>query len=278
MQGAMLRLVLGLLECFIILYWLQDEEQEFLNLAQDEIESLRADLTARDEEVGHLLEAISPPQRPKEDAPRSLDAELLSSLRQQHALDMSAAQSQIRALENSVFDADARSHALQKQVAALEDQLAHSRSRPSSRLGQRSFSPSHLRPFSRAGSNIDLRRSSFGSHRQSKSNLAPLARSIFDQNMSAETRHMRLVSLSMLKARIDSEVEVASRSRPSSRASSVRALSPVLSLPGQESNPPPDSPQSHTYPHIDHPVHRPQFLDDSHVFWCNACSGDLVIL
>jgi hypothetical protein len=25
-------------------------------------------------------------------------------------------------------------------------------------------------------------------------------------------------------------------------------------------------------------VHRPQFLDDSHVFWCHACSGDLVIL
>jgi hypothetical protein len=218
----------------------------------------------------------SPPDLDDSGAPRSLDAELLSSLRQQHALDLSAAQSQIRALENSVFDAEARAHALQKQVVALEDQLAHSRSRPSSRLGQRSFSPGQFRPSSRAGSHADLRRSSFGSHRPSKSNLAPpLSRSIFDQNMSAETRHKRLVSLSMLKARIDSEVQVTSRSRASSRASSVRALSPVLSLPGQEPNPPPDSPQSHTHPH---PVHRPQFLDDSHVFWCHSCTGDLVIL
>ncbi|KAF8240740.1 hypothetical protein L208DRAFT_1230455 [Tricholoma matsutake] len=255
----------------------QDKEQDFLNFAQNEIESLRADLTTRDQEIEHLREAVSSfPNPDDDDVPRSLDAELLSSLRQQHALDLSAAQSQIRALENSVFDAEARSHALQKQVAALEDQLAHSRSRPSSRLGQRSFSPSQFRPTSRAGSHADLRRSSFGSHRPSKNNLAPpLSRSIFDQNMSAETKHKRLVSLSMLKARIDSEVEVTSRSRASSRASSVRALSPVPSLPGQESNPLPDSPQSHMHTH---PMHRPQFLDDSHVFWCHACSGDLVIL
>jgi hypothetical protein len=217
---------------------------------------------------------VSSPPEHNGDVPRSLDAELLSSLRQQYALDLSAAQSQIRALENSVFDAEARSHTLQKHVVALEDQLAHSRSRPSSRLGQRSFSPSQFRPSSRAGSHTDLRRSSLGSHRPS--NFAPpLSRSIFDQNMSAETRHKRLVSLSMLKARIDSEVQVTSRSRASSRASSLRALSPVPSLPGQESDPSPDSPQSHSHPHL---VHRPQFLDDSHVFWCHACSGDLVIL
>lgn len=217
---------------------------------------------------------MSSPPETDDDGPGSLDAELLSSLRQQYALDLSAAQSQIRALENSVFDADARSHALQKQVVALEDQLAQSRSRPSSRLGQRSFSPSQFRSSSRTGSHTDLRRSSLGSHRPS--NLAPpLSRAIFEQNMSAETRHKRMVSLGMLKARIDSEVQVTSRSRASSRASSLRALSPVPSLPGQESNPSPESPQSYIHPH---PVHRPQFLDDSHVFWCHACSGDLVIL
>ena len=258
----------------------QDEEQDFLNYAQNEIESLRADLAARDQEVGQLREAVSSPLKSDSDAPRSLDAELLSSLRQQHALDLSAAQSQIRALENSVFDAEARAHALQKQVAALEDQLAHSRSRPPSRLGQRSFSPSQFRPSSRSGSQTDLRRSSFGSQRPNKSNLAPpLSRSIFDHNLSAETRHKRMVSLSMLKARIDSEVQVTTRSRASSRASSVQALSPVPSLPGQESGQLPDSPRSHTHSHGGtQAAHRPQFLDDSHVFWCHACTGDLVIL
>ena len=24
--------------------------------------------------------------------------------------------------------------------------------------------------------------------------------------------------------------------------------------------------------------HRPQFLDENHIFWCSACKGDLVIL
>lgn len=202
---------------------------------------------------------------------------MLSSLRQQHALDLSAAQSQIRALENSVFDAEARSHMLQKQVSALEDQLTHSRSRPSSRLGQRSFSP--LRPSSRTRSNSDLRRSSFGSHRPPAQAPPPLSRSVLSQNMSAETRHKRLVSLSMLKARIDSEVvAAASSSRPSSRAPSVRALSPVP--PSEEGHSRPHS-RSHSHSHYmdtERVGHRPQFLDDSHVFWCHSCTGDLVIL
>ncbi|KAG6911341.1 hypothetical protein DXG01_001012 [Tephrocybe rancida] len=195
----------------------RDEGQDFLESAQNEIESLRADLNAREEEILQLRETAASPMR---DSQQSLDGELIDSLRQQHALDLSAAQSQIRALENSVFDANDRAHSLQKQVSALEDQLV--RPRPTSRLGQRSFSPapSGLRPGSR---NSELRRSSFGSNRQQNGAALPLARSIFDQNMSAETRHKRLVSLSMLKARIDSEVEV-TVSRPSSRASSVHAL------------------------------------------------------
>jgi hypothetical protein len=171
-----------------------------------------------------------------------------------------------------VFDADARSHALVKQVAALEEQLMHSRSRPSSRLGQqqqRAFSP--LRPRS----NSDLRRSSFGSHRPA-SVVPPLARAVFEQGMSAETRHKRLISLSMLKARIDSEVQTAvgGTSRPSSRASSVRGLSPVRSASGREGEGS-GSEYMHVHGHVGH---KPQFLDDSHVFWCHSCSGDLVIL
>ncbi|KAF5385243.1 hypothetical protein D9615_001137 [Tricholomella constricta] len=242
----------------------QDENQDFIARAQNEIESLRADLNAREEEISHLREAVSSPTRA--DGPQSLDDELLSSLRQQHALDLSSAQSQIRALENSVFDANARAHALQKQVSALEDQLA--RPQPSSRLGQRSFSPvpSALRPSSR---NSDLRRSSIGSH------PPPLARSIFDQNMSPETRHKRLISLSMLKARIDSEVDV-TVSRPSSRASSVRGLSPVRSVAGSLTSTPHIHSRSNS--RAGHVGHRPQFLDDSHVFWCHSCTGDLVIL
>jgi hypothetical protein len=241
----------------------KNEGQEFLERAQNEIEALQADLNARDSEIERLREATSS-QNGKETS-QSLDDELLGSIRQQHALELSAAHSQIRALENSVFDANARTHALQKQVGALEAQLAQVR--PSSRLGQRSFSPIP-RPPSQTHS--DLRRSSIGSYHRPGSTVPPLARSIFDQNMSAETRHKRLVSLSMLKARIDSEVEV-TLTRPSSRASSVRALSPVRSEVGSHHG-------DHPHRHSGHAAHRPQFLDDSHVFWCHCCTGDLVIL
>ena len=181
--------------------------------------------------------------------PRSLNDEFVDSLRQQHALDLSAAQSQIRALEDSVFSAEAKAHALQKQVVFLEDQLRH---------GPRSFSPVS-RPASR--NETDLRRASFGSHRNT--NLAPssLARPIFDHELSPETVHKRKISLSMLKVRMESEMVP----QPPSRA-----LSPVQSAPGG-SRP--------TTPTMEEVIHRrPQFLDDSHVFWCSSCRGDLVIL
>lgn len=175
---------------------------------------------------------------------------------------MSAAQSQIRALETTVFDAQAKAHSLQKQVSALEDELLESRS--ASRA--RPFSPGVMsRPSSRG--HTDLHRSSFNSHRPS--NLAPpLSRSMFDQNLTPETRHKRRVSLSMLKARIESEVAVSSHHPPSSRA-----LSPILSHPESDSLSSPT--HSHSFPHA---IHRPQFLDESHVFWCNSCHGDLVVL
>jgi predicted nucleic acid-binding Zn-ribbon protein len=234
----------------------QDEEQDFLARAQNEIESLRLDLTAKDEELERLREAVSSPTK---DDPHSLDHELLSSLRQQHALDLSAAQSQIRALENSVFDAEAKSHALRKQLSTLEDQLAQTRGAVAHRALSPSI-PSTSRPASRAASV----RTGLGAGAPS------LARSVFDQNLTPETRHKRKVSLSMLKARIDSEVAAHALAHQHSRPSS-RALSPVQSVDGdaRPTSPPLRAPA---------PFHRPQFLDDSHVFWCHSCRGDLVIL
>ncbi|KAK0466295.1 uncharacterized protein EV420DRAFT_1617576 [Desarmillaria tabescens] len=130
-------------------------------------------------------------------------------------------------------------------VGALEDQLG---------LRPRSFSPIPSRPSSR-GSAIDPAPSVF--------QLAP-------RGLSPETRHKRKVSLSMLKARIESE-SAAGLFHPASRN-----LSPVPSesshgRDSQPSSPPPNHPHHH-------PTPRPQFLDDSHVFWCHSCRGDLVIL
>ena len=73
-------------------------------------------------------------------------------------------------------------------------------------------------------------------------------------------RHKRKVSLGMLKARIDSELAAVG---PAPLALS-RAVSPHAGLPSV--------PEDH------YGARRPQFLDESHIFWCHSCRGELVIL
>jgi len=229
---------------------LEEEDRGFIERAQEEIEQLRADLASADDEVQRLRNAVSSAPSP-DGAPKSLDAEMLSALRQQHALDVSAAQSQIRALETSVFDAQAKSHVLQKRVNTLEDQLA-----APPRSGSRADRPSS-RPSSRA----------HNSHKAG--NLPPLSRSVFDIGLTPETRHKRRVSLSMLKARIDSELASAAI-HPTSRAHSP-ALAKSRPSALSTVHEPTSSGDS-----LDHSFRRPQ-LDD-HIFWCSSCRADLIIL
>ncbi|KAH7915714.1 hypothetical protein BJ138DRAFT_997362 [Hygrophoropsis aurantiaca] len=239
-----------------------EEQHGFIDRSNDELESLRAELVSREAEIEELREMVS--SAATSQGPRSLDDEMLSSLRQQHAIELSSASSQIRALETSVFEAQATSHKLQKQISILEDQLAQTRS--ASRATSRPFSPGIPRPSSRAQSQTDVRRGSFG---HKPSNLAPLSRSVFDVGLSPETRHKRQVSLSMLKARIDSEAAAAGSH------SSSRALSPIPQ--GSRAATPSIRDDIRSL-HSDHLGKRPQFMDESHIFWCHSCQGDLVIL
>ncbi|KAG7452140.1 uncharacterized protein BT62DRAFT_926359 [Guyanagaster necrorhizus] len=241
---------------------IREDEEEFISQAQSEIEGLRQAIETKDKEIESLLAAANPSSG--SEGPHSLDDEILGAIKQQHSLELSASQSKIRSLETALFEADARSHAMQKQISALEDQLS---------LRPRSFSPIPSRPSSR-GSAIDLHRASFNSHRStlppSLSRAAVSRTAVLDQGLSPETRHKRKVSLSMLKARIESESAVG-LFHPASRN-----LSPV---PSESSHGPDSQPSSPplNHPHH-HPTPRPQFLDDSHVFWCHSCHGDLVIL
>lgn len=240
---------------------LDEEHRAFIERSNYEHETLRAELNAKDDELEHLRTSSS-----DEAAPRSLDDEMIGALRVQHAMDLSNANSQIRTLETAVFEAQAKSHSLQKQISILEDQLVQQRS--TSRATSRPFSPGVPgRPSSRAFNSTDLRRGSF-SHRSS--NLAPPSpRTVFDVGLSPETRHKRQVSLGMLKARIDSEAAASAGGYPLSRQ-----LSPVPQgnegISGRE----PDSPSWHAQ----HMHRRPQFMDESHIFWCHSCDGELVIL
>ncbi|KIY46333.1 hypothetical protein FISHEDRAFT_47472, partial [Fistulina hepatica ATCC 64428] len=238
----------------------QDEGNHFLASAQNEIEALRMEVAVRDEEIEHLqLGSANTPTAAN--GPHSLDAEMLGSLRQQHAFDMSAAHSQIRALENKVFEAEARAHALQKHVSALEDSLT----RASSATVRRE-STSISRPSSRAS--LDYRRPSSSLSTSQKNLPTPLARTMFDQNLSEETLHKRKISLGMLKVRMDSEIAAASGP---SRSKFGGELSTIVDVDDGDLVLPRGAPQPR-------PLHRPQFLDDEHVFWCSACQGDLVVL
>lgn len=194
----------------------QTEAQEFLGRAQAEMESLRSEVAQKDEELERLREALSTP--PSRSGTQSLDEEMLNALKQQHALELSEAQSQVRAREDALFKAEAQVHTLQRQLAVLEDELSQLRAhqRPSSR-GSTHQQPLPRRTSSRAiDHSDDLRRASFGSHRPSM--LAPPQTASAFDGLSPETRHKRKVSLSMLKARIDSELAASSASsRPSSR-------------------------------------------------------------
>ncbi|TBU34435.1 hypothetical protein BD309DRAFT_640915 [Dichomitus squalens] len=259
----------------------QNEASEFLGRAQAEMETLRAELAQKDEELERLREAASastPPSHADESQSQSLDAEMLSALKQQHALELSAAHQQVRSLESSVFNAEAQVHALQRQLALLEDELAQLRPlRQSSRTSSTQALPKRTvgRP---AGHSDDLRRASFQSHRPAE--ISPPATISAFEGLSPETRHKRKVSLSMLKARIDSEVAASSHTpRPVSRSSRSFASSPgskpgglpVVVEPPSESSRPPSRVHAH-------PAKRPVFMDESHIFWCHSCQGDLVVL
>jgi len=258
------------------------EDRGFVEGMQTEIELLQADIAQKDEEIERLREGL-----PIADIRNSLDGEMSSALKQQQMLELSNARSQIRALESAVFEADARAHSLQKQVSTLMDQLTQLRSL--SHVPTRPFSPTPgmpSRPSSRARNVSDELRvqavrvgssqSISGMNNARSSPLHKPRKSTFE-TLSPETKHKRRVSLGMLKARIDSEVASSVKlSHPPSRA-----LTPLPELELMKTNGGSSSSSSVMEPSEPHHIRgfkRHQFLDESHVFWCQSCHGDLVIL
>lgn len=258
------------------------EAEDFLERARTEMEGIRAELAAKEEEVERLRHELK--QRvtssPKSDfaaangtdqadtSSSSLNEEMLSAIKQQHALEMSAAQSQIRALETGVFQAEAKTHSLQRQLSFMEEQLAGYQ-RSSSRASQRPGLPMRTNSRAVVDHSSDLRRASFSSHRngQIPQHLSPAVTPAID-GLSPEARHKRKVSLSMLKARIDSEAQV--DSRRSSPVVKPVSLPTVVEPPSRPATPP-------VHVHLPRKAHT-QFLDEAHIFWCGSCQGDLVVL
>lgn len=258
------------------------DDRGFVEGIQNEIELLHAEITQKDEEIERLRESM-----PSSDLRNSLDGEMSSALKQQQMLEISNARSQIRALESAVFESDARAHSLQKQVSTLMDQLTQLRSL--STVPTRPFSPTPgmpSRPSSRARNVSDELRvqavragssqSISGMSNPRSSPLQKPRKSTFE-TLSPETKHKRRVSLGMLKARIDSELASSVKSSHSpSRTLTPLPESETMKADGAASSS--SSVMEPSEPHHIRGFKRHQFLDESHVFWCQSCHGDLVIL
>lgn len=257
------------------------EDRGFVEGMQNEVELLQAEIAQKDEEIERLRESL-----PLPDIRNSLDGEMSSALKQQQMLELSNARSQIRALESAVFEADGRAHSLQKQVSSLMDQLTQLRSL--STVPTRPFSPTPgmpSRPGSRArnvSDDLRVQAARVGSSQSVSSISNPRSsplhkprKSTFE-TLSPETKHKRRVSLGMLKARIDSELASSVRSsQPPSRALTPLPELELMKTNGTSSS---SSVMEPSEPHHIRGFKRHQFLDESHVFWCQSCHGDLVIL
>ncbi|CAG8641193.1 6163_t:CDS:10, partial [Acaulospora colombiana] len=246
-----------------------EESHAVVQRANAEVEALRNEVLSKEEEIEQLkAEAAhtnTKPQRGHQRNP-SLDNEMFES---DGTFELSQARSRIRNLETTIFQEQAKAHNLRKQVNSLEEELH--RLRRTSRPHQ--VTPTFQSP---ALSHKDL----------------PLETPL-DSALPPDVRHKRKISLSMLRARIDGEAALSHSAGglgASPRPSLARNLSSSLHPMQEEeteteadekmplkADPGPSGSSSHiVVPRIER--RRPQFLDDSHVFWCSCCRGDLVVL
>lgn len=249
------------------------ESAQVVERAHIEVENLRNDLYIKDEEIEQLRADLMQAQvqpaakdtdgktpRPGHGRRESLDKEMFES---DGTFELSQARSKIRLLESTVFQEQAKAHSLRKQISSLEEEL-HRVRRTSTAL--------HTRPPPPPSS----------THSEEREMEMAL-----DSALPPEVRHKRKISLSMLKARIDGEKAMGASPRPAARH--LSSLGPTTEeeeephekMPLNRDPGPSTSRAASTSGHVRAPVmdrRRPQFLDESHVFWCGTCKGDLVVL
>jgi len=247
-----------------------EDTRVVLEGANTEVESLRGDLVAREEEVARLREKLAAASTAPEPSTKSggvrkasLSQEILAV---EESIDLSAAKSRVRALEAEVFDKQATAHTLQKRIQELEHELS-TRPRvlvpknPANGHTTRTYVPHSQPPFPKPKTSSSASQHSNTSEKTNgHAYSATLTANTIDDGLAPEQRHKRRVSLHMLKARIEGE------STP--RASrGVSALEPTEEGDEQLDMEGPKTARS-----------RPQFMDENHVFWCSCCRGDLVVL
>ena len=243
----------------------QEDIQRLVEELQSDIEALRAELMSKEDEILRIRQSTTGDSSPVR---QNFNDEVQNALKQQYDLDISAAQANIRGLETTAFEAEAKYLSVQKHVAILEDEIAQLRSRTG-----RPYAFHSTDSFTTRLSD-DPRRPSLTSQRSDDISHLPAA-AFLDRSLPPATRHQRHVSLAMLQARIYSEAEAAAGFHVFSPTHNARSLHAQAESPSPGVN-------AHELDRdsIDaaHHLRKPQFLDESHVFWCASCKGDLIVL
>jgi len=245
------------------------ESAQVVERAHVEVENMRNELYAKDEEIEQLRADLMHAQvaskdedgktpKPGHARRESLGKEMFES---DGTFELSAARSKIRLLESTVFQEQAKAHALRKQVSSLEEELH--------RVRRTSTVHHHSHPLPPSSPQLEEREMEMA----------------LDSALPPEVRHKRKISLSMLKARIDGEKALGASPRPATRQ--LSSFGPTVEedeeanekMPLKMDPGPSTSRAGSSIGGIGHVERRrPQFLDESHVFWCGSCRGDLVVL
>ncbi|KAG8966562.1 hypothetical protein FRC03_011700 [Tulasnella sp. 419] len=249
-----------------------DDIDGVLTRMREEVESLRAELVAKDDEhlrvTSQLDEALaklasassSKSNGQIRNGSLSLSDELMDSLRQQHELEISTARSQIRQLETAVFQEQAKTHTLQRRVTTLETELSQLKTKPERNNQSASHSSNTVLSSEGSYSGEYGRRAIPTSHVGLSPTILSLAakkRGLgIDAGLSPDAQHKRNISLSMLRARIESEAKYGGAGASKTKSSKLGEVDGIEAL----------------------EVRRPQFGDETHVFCCAACTGDVVVL
>ncbi|KAG0145990.1 hypothetical protein CROQUDRAFT_21191, partial [Cronartium quercuum f. sp. fusiforme G11] len=141
-----------------------------------------------------------------------VDQDYLDSIMQQHSIDLSNARSQIRNLENKLFEEESKSHEMLTRIENLQDQLrGFEESNKVKTLNHSVNSNSSNLPVLSITEPINI--SSIPNHSPSltgKSNglsvSSSFANTIDERSLSAHTLHQRRQSLNMLKTRMEEEL------------------------------------------------------------------------
>ncbi|CAE6470578.1 unnamed protein product [Rhizoctonia solani] len=240
------------------------ELRNFLEKSRIDLDAASGEIAAREDELSRLR--LSGAKSPTHD-PTTLAGETME-------LELSTMRSQIRTLEAEVFDAHAREHALQRQVAKLQDDVKLTNSRTT--WGVEGGHSAELGPIGKReqtgiGSHqisgeLEATRTGAGNARApTSSTVIPTNKlSALDASLSPETRRKRVVSLNMLRARILSEM-----------ASGASGVSPNIRLASMNEG---VSSMRHSYDGAAGTSNLVGGDDEAHVFWCSACEGELVVL